>query len=137
MNNFQYFGLFLGKRAKNKLHHLVFNLPDCSDDLREFPHKIFLDHCTVLHKSQLSDNHKLYSRLECNLGEYYKVKITAIGASSKALAFKVELPQDMCANKTPHITIATFIGGKPVDSNYIKHWKEIEPIEIMTRLEKR
>lgn len=43
----------------------------------------------------------------------------------------------VCANKIPHITICTFNGGKPVDSNNITEWKDIEPIIIETKLEKR
>ena len=32
---------------------------------------------------------------------------------------------NLCANKIPHITICTFNGGKPVDSNNITEWKDI------------
>lgn len=39
------------------------------------------------------------------------------------------------SNKTPHITIATFDSGKPVDSNKIETWVElVNPIEITGRL---
>ncbi len=33
--------------------------------------------------------------------------------------------------------ICTFNGGKPVDSNYITEWKNIEPIVVEAKLKKR
>lgn len=41
------------------------------------------------------------------------------------------------ANEVPHITIATFRGGNPVDSNRIINWRCIEPVIITAKLEKR
>lgn len=42
-----------------------------------------------------------------------------------------------CANEIPHVTICTFNDGKPVDSNNITEWKDIEPIIVNTKLEVR
>lgn len=42
----------------------------------------------------------------------------------------------VCVNNIPHITIATFSGGKPVESNYITHWKAFGPIVIDAELKK-
>lgn len=53
------------------------------------------------------------------------------------MAFRVVYPSNLCANKIPHITICTSNGGKPVDSNYITEWKDIEPITVEVKLEKR
>ena len=53
------------------------------------------------------------------------------------MVFKVNIFPLVSVNKTPHITICTFNGGKPVDSNNITEWKDIEPIIIETKLEKR
>ena len=33
MDNCQYFGLFLDKRVRNKLHNLVFNLTGCTNNI--------------------------------------------------------------------------------------------------------
>lgn len=76
---------------------------------------------------------------EDRLGERYSIIIDGIGASDKSLAFRVagDSMCTVCANKIPHITICTFNGGKPVDSNNITEWKDIEPIIIETKLEKR
>jgi hypothetical protein len=65
------------------------------------------------------------------------LEINGIGVSDKAMAFRCNIPENLCANKIPHITICTFNGGKPVDSNNITEWKDIEPIIIETKLEKR
>lgn len=57
--------------------------------------------------------------------------------NSSVIAVRCNIPENLCANKIPHITICTFNGGKPVDSNNITEWKDIEPIIIETKLEKR
>lgn len=72
--------------------------------------------------------------------------MTHIGISDKAMAFKVSLQDSefdmcsltlLCANKIPHITICTFNGGKPVNSNNITKWYDLnEPISIETILKK-
>ena len=131
MNNFHYFGLFLSTNTKNVLmdtltDNIDYNVAD----------RIFIDHCTLLHKSQLEGNEKLQSYLESNLGKPISIKLVAIGVSDKAMAFKVEGVDNICANEVPHITIATFRGGNPVDSNRIINWRCIEPIIVNTRLRK-
>lgn len=104
--------------------------------------KIFIDHCTLLHKShvaysQLINYEDLQSCLDNALGKSISIKLVAVGISDKAMAFRVEGVNDICANPVPHITIATFRGGKPVDSNKILNWRYIEPIIVTAKLEKR
>ena len=65
------------------------------------------------------------------------IKLVAVGISDKSMAFKVEGVDNICTNEVPHITIATFRGGNPVDSNKITNWRYIEPIIVNVRLEKR
>lgn len=64
--------------------------------------------------------------------------VDGIGISDKAMAFRIdkELMGIPCANNIPHITICTFNGGKPADSNDITEWKDIEPILVETKLRK-
>ena len=132
MKNYQYYGLFLGTDTKNML---MDNLTDNID--YNVADRILIDHCTLLHKSQLEGNEKLQSYLESNLGKPISIKLVAVGVSDKAMAFKVEGVDNICANKVPHITIATFRGGNPVDSNKIINWTCIEPVVITAKLEKR
>lgn len=135
MKNFQYFGLFLDEDTRDKL--LSFIKTEINSSIIDDAERVFLDHCTLLHVSQLHGNSELYSYLEEHLGEKVPVKITALGMSEKAFAFKVVLPMYICANNIPHITIATYYGGKPVDSNHITEWESIKPIEVITTLSKR
>ena len=97
----------------------------------------YLHHCTLLHKSQ-KDYYTEREILESNLGKMCAITIDAVGYTDKAMAFRLnkELLGVPCANNTPHITICTFNGGKPVDSNNITEWKDIEPIFVETKLEK-
>ena len=132
MKNYQYYGLFLGTDTKNML---MDNLTDNID--YNVADRILIDHCTLLHKSQLEGNEKLQSYLESNLGKPISIKLVAVGVSDKAMAFKVEGVDNICANKVPHITIATFRGGNPVDSNRIIDWKYMKPIIITAKVEKR
>ena len=136
MNNFHYFGLFLSTNTKNVL------MDDLTDNIDYnialgVADRIFIDHCTLLNKSQLKGNEELQSYLESNLGKSISIKLVAVGVSDKAMAFKVEGVDNICANEVPHITIATFRGGNPVDSNKITNWRYIEPIIVNVRLEKR
>ena len=136
MNNFHYFGLFLGTNTKNVLMDGLTDIIDYNIALG-VADRIFIDHCTLLHKSQLKGNEELQSYLESNLGKSISIKLEAIGISDKAMAFKVEGVDNICANEVPHITIATFRGGNPVDSNKIINWTCIEPVVITAKLEKR
>ena len=136
MKNYLYYGLFLDTDTKNML---MDNLTDNIDIgiALGVTDRIFIDHCTLLHKSQLKGNEELQSYLESNLGKSINIRLVAVGISDKAMAFKVEGVDNICANEVPHITIATFRGGNPVDSNEITNWRYIEPIIITAKLEKR
>ena len=134
MKNYQYYGLFLGTGTKNMLmDNLTVNIGIALGAAD----RIFIDHCTLLHKSQLKGNEELQSYLESNLGKSINIRLVAVGISDKAIAFKVEGVDNICANKVPHITIATFRGGNPVDSNGITNWRGIKPIVVTVKLEKR
>lgn len=157
MEKWQYYGLFLTKDSRIKL--LDFLRSDkCSTQVTLAVHynsqdnRVYLDHCTLLHIAQYDNSftdNLIKGRLDLAL-EDNRVKanlnITHIGISDKAMAFKVSLQDSefdmcsltlLCANKIPHITICTFNGGKPVDSNNITKWYDLnEPISIETILKK-
>jgi hypothetical protein len=140
MKNFEYYGLFLTEESKTKLKAWLWeNGYDFNNDIIKgtLPENWYLDHCTLLHWSQ-SDYIK-EAILEDRLDERYSIIIDGIGASDKSLAFRVTGGSmcTVCANKIPHITICTFNGGKPVDSNNITEWKDIEPIIVEAKLEKK
>lgn len=150
MKDFNYYGLFLTEESKTmlegyirscKYHNILEELYDSAD------HK-YLDHVTLLHHTQAGWE-ELREELDKKIGEYFNVTIIAVGFNNKALAFQVSLPSiykyiedeglveiELCANDIPHITIATYDGGKPVDSNTITEWKYIKPFTVISILKK-
>lgn len=139
MKNFEYIGLFLTEESKAELKTWLINSNYQPEILKS--EKEYLDHCTLLHRSQRTSHFLLEDTLSTALIMYgsiiESIKIDGIGISDKAMAFRVVYPSNLCANKIPHITICTSNGGKPVDSNYITEWKDIEPITVEVKLEKR
>lgn len=142
MENSEYMGLFLTEESKAKLKEwLWLNGYDFNNDIIKgvLPENWYLDHCTLL-TSQRMGNFLLEDTLEAALVLHGKLnqplEINGIGVSDKAMAFRCNIPENLCSNKIPHITICTFNGGKPVDSNMITEWKDIEPILVETKLRK-
>lgn len=135
MSNFHYFGLFLDTYTKNRLMDILTDNIDYNIALN-VADKIFIDHCTLLHVSQLDDNSEIYNYLNNKVEEKFQIVIDGIGISNKAMAFRVASYNVVCANTIPHITIATFNGGKPVESNNITNWKYFGPIVINVQLKK-
>lgn len=141
MEDFEYYGLFLTEGSKTKLKEwLWLHGYDFNNDIIKglLPNNWYLDHCTLLHRSQRTSNSLLEETLGTTLVLHgnlnQPLEINGIGVSDKALAFRCNIPENLCANKVPHITICTFNGGKPVDSNMITEWKDIESIFIETKL---
>lgn len=150
MTDFNYYGLFLIEESKTiledhirscKYHEILEELYDSAD------HK-YMDHVTLLHHTQ-AEWKELRGELNKRIGKFFNVTIKAIGFNNKALAFMVSLPSvykyiedeglvemGLCANDIPHITIATYDDGKPVDSNTITEWKYIKPITVLSILKK-
>lgn len=139
MEKFEYYGLFLTEESENKLAKWLY-LHGYSPNSKRMKEREgwYLHHCTLLHKSQ-KDYYTEREILESNLGKMCAITIDAVGYTDKAMAFRLnkELLGVPCANNTPYITICTFNGGKPVDSNNITEWKDIKPIIIETKLEKK
>lgn len=139
MKNFEYYGLFLTEESKAKLKAWLINSNYQPEILKS--EKEYLDHCTLLHWSQRGNDTYLteeYIKFVLSVQvKNLRLEIDGIGVSDKALAFRCNLSEELCANKVPHITICTFNGGKPVDSNNITEWKDIKPIIVEAKLEKR
>ena len=125
--DFVYIGLFLTNESRNKLNEII-DIP--------LESKVYMEHCTLLFKNTQIE-HKNAQRvvdayikqLKCK-GHTQTMVINAIGYSDKAIAFKVN-PNVPCCNDIPHITICTMNDGKPVDSNNITDWLQLEtPIKV-------
>ena len=132
MKKFNYYGLFLDQMEKERVLKKIFKYYHEITKSKNNIITIFLDHCTLLHHSQC--NKEVQKFCEHHINQKFNINIINIGFSDKAVALKVDLGNVPCANKTPHITIATFEGGKPVDSNNIEYWIPIEPIVITAKL---
>lgn len=135
MSNFHYFGLFLDTDTKNRLMDILTDIIEYDFFLGNAD-KIFIDHCTLLHVYQLHGNSEIYNYLNSKVEEKFQIVIDGIGVSNKAMAFRVASYSVVCVNDIPHITIATFNGGKPVESNNITNWKDFGPIVIDVQLKK-
>lgn len=114
--NYQYFGLFLDEPTRNKLMQVIIGNPIISNLVFQRGSTIYLDHCTLI-------NMKKRWLIAYNDGSF-RLIVSKIGISEKAIAFGVELGNQHlpCANAKPHITICTINGGKPVNSNEICNW---------------
>lgn len=128
-NNWIYFGVFLDGMAKAKnIHALEMNGVKVPESWKWFNH-----HMTIAFNNGSEEVQKLYDYyeyyLDDNVGYPITITVDGIGVSDDAIAMRVnyDLP---IANKTPHITIATPQGGKPVNSNKITKWIDIEPYNI-------
>lgn len=127
LGKFVYLGLFLTDESRDRL---IKSLPK-GVNIKALQ----LTHCTMLHKSQLwKDNAErciqIYmSDINCNSIEH-TIKIVGYGRNEKAMAFKCKVMNVPCMNDQAHITICTYDNGKPIDSNTITEWTEIEPINV-------
>lgn len=128
--NYQYFGLFLDEPTRNKLMQVIIGNPIISNLVFQRGSTIYLDHCTLLHKNQHEE--KMANSLQYRIDDSFRLIVSKIGISEKAIAFGVELGNQHlpCANAKPHITICTINGGKPVNSNEICNWIPIPEFSI-------
>lgn len=143
MDDYEYYGLFLTDESKDKLNNWFWHGDDGSNEdiIKKGADKWYLDHCTLLHSSKAQDRPELETRLEALIwaqsdGCYPTFEINGIGESHNALAFRCNIMPYFCAAKVPHITICTFRGGVPKDSNNITEWKDINSIIVKGVLKK-
>ena len=122
MKNWIYIGIFLEEDSKKELKE-CYQIPS---DWKEY-----CDHITIVFNDGSELSRVVKEMNMENVGEFYSIKITGVGVSEKALALRVELPTCVvCANKIPHITVGVAPDAKPVDSNDITIWHDIDPIHV-------
>lgn len=138
MLDYQYYAIFLTGDSKRRLAEVIINRYDGYDYLFEELTKVHCDHCTIMHRSK----HNIYVKeeLDRHIGDAVIFEVTHIGNNDLAMAVKVSREGSivqLCTNNTPHITIGTFMYGKPADSNNITTWKQLErPILLVGILKK-
>ena len=112
--NVEYYGLFIDDVSKRKLMSLV----------PEDAYKVYCDHMTIAHKSKFND--EIVEKCESLVGKQFEVMATHIGVSKDVMAVGVET-NCFSFNKIKHITLCTLSPkGKPVQSNFITDWRELE-----------
>lgn len=122
-----YFGVFINEISKlRNLKALQDNGITIPDDWKFFNH-----HMTIAFNDGSEKSQDLYNKYHPFFGTSKKLIIDGIGISDDAIAVRVNYGNVLpIANKMPHITIATPPNGKPVNSNKITNWIDIEPYKI-------
>ncbi len=120
MEKWIYVGIFLDSLSRERLK-MKFDIPE--------GWKWYGDHVTLcfndssLLSKVASEINAGYIGVECS------IKITGIGISENAMALRVQLPMGVvCTNKVAHITLGAKI--KPVDSNAIEIWHDIDSLTL-------
>lgn len=123
-NNWIYFGVFLDQNSADKIINTFCDgIPD--------GWKLFCHHMTIAFNNKTSEVEKAYQLYKPHFGEKVNLTVTHVGISNDAMAVKVNF-NGTTQNKFPHITIATPIKGKPVNSNFIEKWNEIKTPFVVT-----
>ena len=84
----------------------------------------YAHHMTIIYGKPLPEH------CQGDIGKLVKLEVTHIGQNDTAQAAKVK--GYYSTNKIPHVTLAVdkANGGKPVDSNKIERWEEVETFII-------
>lgn len=135
-SNLIYFGLKLNEYSQlmRRIHSDKLLFPDLS---KKENCKWYLDHLTLFHCNSFNEKGKeqenecicnaLQKEFDEQKGRLYIIKIVGYGISDKAFALKCEVVRPIpIKNKIPHITVCTFNGGKPFESNNIKNWYQFK-----------
>ena len=114
MSRIIYTGVFLDDESKQKLVEYTKKvLTTCPFQ----DYSIFCDHMTCQFHTNASQE-EMRAFVEHNQGLLFHLEATHVGFSDKAMCVKVSSTISS-NNEMQHITLATFNGGKPVDSNKI------------------
>ena len=116
-NNWIYIGIFLDKESSTKLMNAL-------HDYIPNGWKVYCHHMTLAFNDCSDNAQKFYNFYSPHFGEKCTLQVVGCGISDKALAVQVSSPCET-SNKIPHITVAVAPNGKPVDSNYITNWMNV------------
>ena len=130
LENWIYFGVFLDADESERVYNIINSLHgiDIPDDWRKYT-----DHMTIIYNNKSEIAQAWAKATAPRVGEDVLLKATHVGMSDKAIAIRVK--GEMSANAIPHITIACSPTGKPVDSNKITNWREIDPFTISGKID--
>jgi hypothetical protein len=128
--NWVYLGVFIDISSKLK------NLKALDEYNITIPEnwKRFNHHMTIAFNNGSKLSNELYAFYRDMMGNKAILTIDGIGVSDEAIAVRVRWVGPM-ANKIAHVTIATPPNGKPVNSNKITKWFDIQPYKISGKFE--
>ena len=134
-----YAGLFVTPESKEQLE-IAFcsNVEDGALYLQN--NKKYIDHCTMIFNDGNFDDAQSENILEylknCPDNTHFMLTVDGIGKYESVYAFRVKRTESvvmLVKNKQPHITcVLNPKVNKPVDSNKITEWIDIEPIKVDT-----
>ena len=129
LENWIYFGVFLDADESERVYNIINSLHGIGipDNWRKYT-----SHMTIIYNNKSEIAQAWAKATAPRVGEDVLLKATHVGMSDKAIAIRVN--GEMSANAIPHITIACSPTGKPVDSNKITNWREIDPFTISGRI---
>lgn len=119
-----YYGIFFSEDTKEKILEYVKNWFKEND--REFPKdwKVYCDHMTLVFNTGSLSDQAFAKKYDNKLGQTETLKAKYVGISDRAIALGIDFKTN---NEHSHVTVAiTPDGGKPVESNYIKNWYEVD-----------
>ena len=123
LQNLLYISVNLNEESSDKLKDLFINNNPWGDDKT----RIICHHMTIAFHTMISDLVLDYALQ--NLGKTKELKVIGYGFSEKAFAIAVETDVPS-TNKIKHVTCAINLdkNGKPVDSNSITNWVNIDEV---------
>lgn len=118
-----YFGVFIDNDSKTEILKLLqkYNVTIPEN------WKMYNHHMTIAFNNNTQEAKKLYDWYKIVMGKNVRLYVNGIGISNEGIAVRVGWANPI-ANKIPHITVATPINGKPVNSNKIMNWFNVDPI---------
>ena len=129
-NNWIYLGIFICPLTQKR------NLLALKENNVIIPEgwKMFNHHMTLAFNNGSETANMIYDTYKHYFGESIDIFVDGIGISDDAIALRVQYWANPIMNKIPHITIATPPNGKPVNSNKITEWFDIEPYRIRGKI---
>ena len=123
----KYYSAVLSDNARNTILNVVRkHIGDIPDGWI-----IICHHMTYVYNDGSPERNEYASQVEQYLGNKVGLFVHSIGISDNAIAVGVNSPS---WNDKPHITVAVSPGTKPVESNNIKNWMEIEPFFVSAKV---
>lgn len=116
--NWIYYGIFFDKNTQKQLLKIAKDYVDIPDDW-----KIFCHHMTIIFNDKSEEKQLIAKKLEAYIGSKHDITIDSIGVSDRAIALGVRF---YTQNEHSHITIATAPDAKPVESNNITNWYNLD-----------